>query len=108
MTMSIVHRATGIANYAGTALLVLWLFAAAVGGGFFDGVNWLFGSWIGQIVLFGYTWSLVHHMLGGVRHFVWDLTKGMDAMSREMLVRLQLGTSVAVTIIGWILFVVLK
>ena len=25
MTMSIVHRATGIANYAGSALLVLWL-----------------------------------------------------------------------------------
>jgi succinate dehydrogenase / fumarate reductase cytochrome b subunit len=108
MTMSIVHRATGVANYAGTALLVLWLFAAAVGGGFFDGVNWLFGSWLGQIVLFGYTWSLVHHMLGGVRHFVWDLTKGMDAVGRELLVRLQLGASVGITIIGWILFVVLK
>jgi hypothetical protein len=35
MTMSIVHRATGIALYAGTLLLVLWLLAAAIGGGFF-------------------------------------------------------------------------
>jgi len=70
MTMSIVHRATGIALYGGTLLLVLWLVAAAIGGGFFDTVAWLFGSWFGQLVLFGYTWVLFHHMLGGVRHFV--------------------------------------
>ena len=47
MLMSISQRATGIAQYAGTLLLVLWLLAAAIGGGFFDGVNALFGSWFG-------------------------------------------------------------
>jgi len=108
MTMSIVHRATGIALYGGTLVLLLWVLAAAFGGGFFDSVNWLFGSWFGQLVLFGYTWVLFHHMLGGIRHFLWDFTLGMDAAGRELLVRLQLGASVALTLIVWAVFVWFK
>lgn len=108
MTMSIVHRATGIALYGGMLLLVLWLVGAAVGGGFFDFVNWLFGMWLGQLVLFGFTWVLFHHMLGGVRHFIWDTTKGMDPVGRELLVRLQLGASILLTLVVWAIFVWFK
>jgi len=108
MTMSIVHRATGIALYGGTLLLVLWLVAAATGGGFFDFVTWLFGTWFGQLVLFGYTWVLFHHMLGGVRHFVWDMAKAMDPVGRELAVRIQLGASILLTLIVWAIFVWFK
>jgi len=108
MTMSIVHRATGIALYGGTLVLLLWVLAAAIGGDFFNGVNWLFGSWFGQLVLFGYTWVLFHHMLGGVRHFIWDFTQGMDPVGRETLVRVQLGASIALTLIVWATFVWFK
>src|SRR3989442_11886685 len=31
----------------------------------FDIVSAFFASWFGQLVLFGYTWALLHHMLGG-------------------------------------------
>jgi succinate dehydrogenase / fumarate reductase cytochrome b subunit len=105
MTMSIVHRATGIANYAGTALLALWLLSAAVGGGFFDLVDALLGSWFGQVMLFGFTWSLFHHMLGGIRHFVWDYLKAMDPAGREIIVRLQLAGSILLTLAAWALWV---
>jgi succinate dehydrogenase / fumarate reductase cytochrome b subunit len=108
MTMSIVHRATGIALYGGTLLLALWLFAAAIGGGFFEFVAWLFGTWFGQLVLFGYTWVLFHHMLGGLRHFVWDFTRAMDANGREMIVRIQLGASILLTLVVWAIFVWFK
>ena len=108
MTMSIVHRATGIALYGGTLLLVLWLVAAAAGGGFFDSVTWLFGTWFGQLVLFGYTWVLFHHMLGGIRHFIWDFARGMDPAGRELLVRLQLGASILLTLVVWSIFVWFK
>ena len=108
MTMSIVHRATGIALYGGTLLLVLWLVAAATGGGFFDFVTWLFGTWFGQLVLFGYTWVLFHHMLGGVRHFLWDMAKAMDPVGRELAVRIQLGASILLTLIVWAIFVWFK
>lgn len=105
MTMSIVHRATGIANYAGTALLALWLLSAAVGGEFFNILNMLLGSWFGQLVLFGYTWSLIHHALGGIRHFVWDYLQAMDPAGREMIVRLQLAGSILLTLGAWALWV---
>jgi succinate dehydrogenase / fumarate reductase cytochrome b subunit len=108
MTMSIVHRATGIALYGGTLLLVLWLVAAAFGGGLFDFVVWLFGSWFGQLVLFGYTWVLFHHMLGGVRHFIWDAIQMMDPAGRELAVRIQLGASILLTLIVWSIFVWFK
>ena len=105
MAMSIIHRITGIANYAGTLLLVLWLIAAAMGGETLDAVNGLFGSWFGQFVLFGYTWSLFHHMLGGVRHFVWDFLVALDPAGREIIVRLQLAGSILLTLGAWALWV---
>ncbi|WP_421762049.1 succinate dehydrogenase, cytochrome b556 subunit [Devosia sp.] len=108
MTMSIVHRATGIALYGGTLLLALWLVAAAFGGAPFDVINALYGSWFGQLVLFGFTWVLFHHMLGGVRHFIWDFTQAMDPAGRELIVRIQLGASIALTLIVWAIFVWFK
>ena len=33
---------------------------------------------LGYLILFGYTWILMHHMLGGVRHLVWDFGHGME------------------------------
>lgn len=108
MAMSIVHRATGIALYAGTILLVVWLAAAAIGGATLDVVEAVYGSWFGQIVLFGYTWALFHHMLGGLRHFIWDSGRAFDPAGREMLARVNLIGSVALTIIAWVLFVWVK
>ena len=105
MTMSIVHRATGIANYAGTVLLVIWLGAAAWGQEPLNLVNDVYGSWFGQLVLFFYTWSLLHHMLGGLRHFVWDFTMGMGPGQREALAWANLAASIVLTLLVWTIFV---
>ena len=105
MTMSIAHRATGIANYAGMALLVIWLGAAAWGQEPLNMVNAIYGSWFGQVVRFGYYWSLIHHMLGGLRHFVWDFILGMEAGQREALAWANLIGSIVLTLLVWTLFV---
>ncbi len=68
MTMSILHRATGTANYFGAILLAAWLTSAAMGDAEFNEVNSLLASPVGLIVLFGFTWTAMHHMLGGIRH----------------------------------------
>ena len=78
MVMSILHRITGGALYFGTLLVAWWLIAAASSAATFDFVNGLFGSWIGRLVLFGYTWALIHHMLGGIRHLIWDTGAGLE------------------------------
>jgi succinate dehydrogenase / fumarate reductase cytochrome b subunit len=66
--MSILHRITGGALYVGTLLVAWWLIAAATSPDYFDFVNWLFGVLVRPLVLFGYTWALMQHMLGGIRH----------------------------------------
>ena len=102
MAMSIVHRATGVALYVGIALLAIWLVALASGPSAFEAVQWFFGSPIGILILFGYTWVLLHHMLGGVRHLVWDFGYGMERQERFAMARFTLIGSVVLTILVWV------
>jgi succinate dehydrogenase / fumarate reductase cytochrome b subunit len=108
MVMSIAHRLTGVALYFGTLLLAIWLIAAATGPRQFDAVNAVAGSWLGLIVLFGYTWALLHHMLGGLRHFVWDTGHGLDKPARDQLAAANLILSIVLTVAVWAIVVWLK
>lgn len=101
MTMSIFHRLTGAALYLGTLLLAWWLVAAATGPAYYDYVQGIFGSIIGQIVLFGYTWALIHHMLGGIRHFIWDTGKGFELSTVNLMGWLTIIGSVVITMAIW-------
>lgn len=102
MVMSIVHRITGGALYFGTLLVAWWVVAAATSERQFEIVNAVYGSWIGRLVLFGYTWALLHHMLGGIRHLVWDTGAGLGKeTSTRIAIALPIA-SIALTIIVWI------
>jgi len=103
MVMSILHRITGAALYFGTVLLAWWLIAAAAGPTYFEFVNEIYGSFIGRLILFGFTWALVHHMLGGLRHFIWDMGAGFGREAREWLARATIIGSVGLTILLWII-----
>jgi succinate dehydrogenase / fumarate reductase cytochrome b subunit len=103
MMMSIMHRITGAALYAGTLLLAWWLIAAATDAKAFATASWALASPLGRIVLFGFTWALFHHLLGGLRHFVWDLGYGMDHPEREYLAQATLIGGIVLTVIVWIL-----
>ena len=101
--MSIAHRLTGIALFFGTILLAWWLVAAASGPSAYAAFQWFAGSWLGRLIMFGYTWALVHHMLGGLRHFVWDTGRGFSPTEREFLARATIVGSVALTLVIWII-----
>jgi succinate dehydrogenase cytochrome b subunit len=102
MTMSIIHRITGGALYFGTLLVAIWLMAAASSQATFDWVNWAFGTWLGRLILFGYTWALMHHMLGGVRHLVWDTGAGLEKHTASKIAWATLVGSVLLTLLIWI------
>ena len=103
MTMSIVHRITGGALYFGTLILAWWLIAAAAGPGPFGFITWLMGTWIGLLILFGYTWALMHHMVGGIRHLIWDLRIGIDKTTASWFGWISIAASVALTILIWVI-----
>lgn len=102
MTMSIVHRITGGALYFGTLLVAWWLIAAATSERYFDFVNVIYGSWLGRLVLLGYTWALMHHMLGGVRHLVWDTGAGLEKHTASRIAWATLAGSIVLTLAVWI------
>ena len=108
MMMSIAHRITGAALYAGTLLLAWFLIAAASDVHSFSVVAGVMNSWFGKLVLFGFTWALFHHLLGGIRHFVWDVGYAMDHPEREWLAQGTLAGGILLTILVWILAFALR
>jgi len=108
MASSIIHRGTGMAMYFGTLLIVLWLGAAALGDGPMNIVNAIYGFWLVQVVFFLATWALFHHMLGGIRHFIWDSANLLDPVGREWIVRIQWAASILLTLAAWAIFVWFK
>jgi len=100
--MSGFHRATGFALYFGMLIPVAWLLAAATGPDWFEFVNGLLGTVLGRLVLFGYTWGLIHHMLGGVRHLIWDTGRGLDLVSIEVFAWTTIIGSVGLTVAVWL------
>ncbi len=101
MVMSIVHRITGAALYVGTLLLAWWLIAIAQGAPSLDLVNLVMGHVVGKVVLFGFTWALIHHMLGGLRHFIWDTGRGFDISSVNRLGWMTIIGSILITLAIW-------
>ena len=102
MMMSITHRITGVALYAGTLLLAWWLIATASGASTYATMQWFMNSLIGKLILFGYTWALIHHMLGGIRHLIWDTGRGFGPTEREWLTVATIVGSVGLTLLLWI------
>ena len=101
MVTSMLHRLTGAALYFGSLLLAWWLLAAASGDVYFNYVNAIFGSNPGKIVLFGYSWALIHHMLGGIRHFIWDTGRGFEIGTINLLSWLTIIGSILLTLVVW-------
>jgi succinate dehydrogenase cytochrome b subunit len=99
MLMSGFHRITGMALYFGMLLLCWWLLAAAQGPNAYARFQWFIGSIIGQIVLLGYTWALIHHTLGGIRHLIWDTGRGFGPQEREWLAAATIVGSLALTFV---------
>lgn len=102
MMMSITHRITGGGLYLGTLLLAWWLIAAASGEAAFATANWFMGTIIGRLILFGFTWAIFTHLLGGIRHMIQDTGRWMEHPHREYLAHLMCWGGLGLTILAWI------
>jgi succinate dehydrogenase / fumarate reductase cytochrome b subunit len=103
MAGSILHRATGVALYAGMFVVVAWLFAAAAGPDYYEPLSAVIGSIWGQLVLFGFTLAAVYHLLSGVRHLVWDAGHGFRPKFASFIGALILVLTVVLSVAIWLL-----
>jgi succinate dehydrogenase / fumarate reductase, cytochrome b subunit len=79
--LSILHRATGVALSAGAILLVCWIGAAADGPASYAAFQRFMGSWLGLLLLFGWSVALFYHLCNGIRHLWWDTGRGLELKS---------------------------
>jgi succinate dehydrogenase / fumarate reductase, cytochrome b subunit len=100
--LSITHRATGLALAAGTVLLLWWLLAAATSADAFAVAQAFWYSWIGRLLLFGWTWSLFFHLCNGIRHLCWDAGWGFELKTVYLSGWIVVSASLLLTIIAWV------
>lgn len=105
MATSIAHRITGVGLYLGAALLTWWLVAVASGPNAYATFQAVASSIIGILVLIGYTWALIYHLLNGVRHLHWDAGSSFDNAKAEKSGIMVLVGSVVLTAIVWLVLV---
>ncbi|GAA6182444.1 MULTISPECIES: succinate dehydrogenase, cytochrome b556 subunit [unclassified Shimia] len=84
---SIMVRITGIALIPSMAILVWWLLAAATSEASFAFIDGLLRSFLGGIFLLAVTWAGFYHMLGRLRHVLWDFGYCLDVDVAEKLGR---------------------
>ncbi len=101
MAMSIAHRITGAGLYVGVLMLAWFLIAASMDATAFAVFSGFIQSFLGRLVLFGFTWALFHHMLGGVRHLISDAGYGLEHPEREQLAQATAIGGLALTLIVW-------
>jgi len=82
---SIFVRITGNALLAATLLLIAWLVAASTSAVAFDWVQCVITSWFGDLVFLLSLWALWYHMLGGLRHLIWDTGRGLELKTAERM-----------------------
>jgi succinate dehydrogenase / fumarate reductase cytochrome b subunit len=106
MALSIGHRVTGIGLALGLVLLTWWLLALASGPEDFATVETVKDSWIGVLVLFGYTFVLFYHLGNGVRHLVWDAGYGFDIRTAAHSGIAVLSFAGAMTVLVWLVIAI--
>jgi succinate dehydrogenase / fumarate reductase cytochrome b subunit len=82
---SIFVRITGNALLAATLLLIAWLLAASTSAVAFDWVQCVITRWFGDLVFLLSLWALWYHMLGGLRHLIWDTGRGLELKAAERM-----------------------
>ena len=101
--LSIVHRMTGVALSVGSVLLVAWMVAVAAGGESYAMVDSWLRSWLGIVLLVGWTFALFYHLCNGIRHLAWDLDFGFELRSIYLTGWIVVAASVLLTALTWAL-----
>ena len=99
--LSILHRGCGVVLAVGTIFLTWWLVCAVTDDRAFRAAQGFWGSWIGLILLFGWTFALFFHLSNGIRHLVWDAGYGFELETAYRSGWIVVGAASALTLVAW-------
>ena len=101
MTLSILHRITGVALAVGLIAFVFWLEAIAYEAVSYDLISETMRSVIGQFALLGWLFSFFFHLSNGIRHLIWDTGHLFEKRQADLSAWLVLVAAVVLTACYW-------
>jgi len=99
--LSILHRITGLALFAGSAIIVLWLWSAAYAPAFYTTLYSSLSSWFGELCMVGWTAAFYYHLGNGIRHLFWDIGVGFSLPVMRRTGLAVLAFTVVMTALTW-------
>ncbi len=103
MTLSILHRVTGVAMSVGFIVLAAWLASAAAGPDVYQQfMDWM-STLVGRLLLIGWSFAFFFHLANGVRHLFWDLGHGFEKYQANASAWFVLLLAVGMTVVYWML-----
>ena len=100
--LSITHRISGVVNLLALILIFFWLIALSLGENNYESFLLMINSFFGKFILIGFTWSMIFHMLSGIRHLFWDLGYGFEIKTANISGIIVIIFSLVLTIIFWL------
>tara|TARA_B100000427_G_C15149813_1_gene438217 strand:- start:118 stop:504 length:387 start_codon:yes stop_codon:yes gene_type:complete len=100
--LSITHRISGIINFLALILIFLWLIVLSLGESNYESFLLIVNSFLGKFILIGLTWSMIFHVLSGIRHLAWDLGYGFEIKTANISGVIVIIFSLVFTIIFWL------
>jgi succinate dehydrogenase / fumarate reductase, cytochrome b subunit len=96
--VSILHRVSGVLMVLAIPFIA-WLFERALSGPEgFAAASALLDAWLVRLALLLLIWSLLHHLLAGIRHLALDLGLGLERPVARLTARITLIAAVALLI----------
>ena len=101
MTLSILHRVTGVAMSVGFLVLASWLVSSATGPDYYGRFMTTMSTPIGRLLLYGWSFAFFFHLMNGIRHLVWDTGRGLDKRQATNSAWFVLIASIALSLLFW-------
>ena len=100
--LSITHRISGVINLLALILIFFWIVVLSLGENSYELFLLIINSFFGKFILIGFTWSMTFHVLGGIRHLVWDFGYGFEIKTANISGIIVIISSLVLTIIFWL------
>ena len=101
--LSITHRIAGVVNLISLILIFFWLVVLSFSENNYELFLILINSFFGKFILIGFTWSMIFHVLSGIRHLFWDLGYGYEIKTANISGIIVIISSLVLTVIFWLL-----
>jgi len=101
--LSITHRIVGVVNLLALILMFLWLLTFSLGESNYELFLTVINSLFGKFILIGFSWSMSFHIFSGLRHLAWDMGYGFEIKTANISGIIVIISSLAMTIIFWLL-----